>query len=579
MADEEYHNAKPTFLDNVFRTKPLKVIQAEEKNEELPRSLSLFDLICIGIGSTVGSGIFATTGVIISKTAGPAAVVSWFIGGFVCCLNAFAYMELTTRIPSSGSTYAYAYHAIGELPAVIGAWLVTLEYGVSGAGVARSWAEKIEKWLLEANANGNFHWLNLQYANILAAAVQALCVAILLMGIRFGKTFVNVVTVIKIAVVLFIIIAGFSAVTPSNYSPFIPERHINKADDPVMAFGIQGVITGASQAFFGYIGFDEVCCLAAEAKNPKTVMPRAVIGVVLGTMFLSAFSSLALAGMVSYESACEFADGFKAVHWNWAAQIVHAGECITMPVVVLISFLAQPRVNYALACDGLMPQIFAKVDDSGNLFVNTLITGIFFTAMAFLVPFTALWDLVSFGILLSLIMSNSALLMIRTKRDSPRLAPWLVFSAVVTAFATSYTFQLGYMNNDSIVCLVLAIVFFIGLIVTTTMLAIKCPQQPNDPANFSAPLVPWIPVLSILLDWYLIAQISFLGMGLGCAWIGGAIISYFVYGYGNSAGRTGWSALLNYLPRDDKLASPILSVNEVAPSMTSMLREPPHHEK
>lgn len=564
---------KPTFLQNVFRTKPLEVIQAEEKTEELPRSLSLFDLICIGIGSTVGSGIFATSGVIISKTAGPAAVISWMIGGFVCCINAFAYMELTTRVPSSGSTYAYAYHAMGELPAVIGAWLITLEYGVSGAGVARSWAEKMEKWLSEQISGTDFHFLNLKYANIFAASIQAICVLILLMGIRFGKRFVNTMTVIKVAVVLFIIIAGFAAMSVSNLSPFVPPRHMNQADPPVMAFGVQGIISGASQAFFGYIGFDEVCCLAAEAKNPKKTMPLAVIGVVLGTMFLSAFASFALAGMVPAEQADEFAHGFNAVGWPWAAQIVRFGECITMPVVVLISFLAQPRVNYALACDGLMPKIFAKVDDKGNLFVNTLLTGIFFTIMAFVVPFITLWDVVSFGILLSLIMSNAALMMVRMREDSPKLAPALIAALVLLSFFASFIYQLGYMNNGSITCLVIAIICFVALVAVTALLYLRCPQRANDPANFSAPMVPWIPMLSILMDWYLIAQISLLGIGLGCAWIGGAIISYFIYGYGNSAGRTGWSTLLNYLPRDSKLRSPMLSLNEVRPSMSAMMKE------
>ncbi|KAF4130240.1 Amino acid permease [Phytophthora infestans] len=364
--------SEPTFswaplLERMMRRKPMQVIQAEENSQDLPRSLSLFDLICIGIGGTVGSGIFSAAASIVSDTAGPSAVISWLIGGVVCCMNALAYMELTTRVPSSGSTYAYAYHAI-----VVAGWLLTLEYAVSGAGVARSWAQKVEDWVVLENPDASVHWLNQEYANILSAVIQGLCAVVLLAGLRFGKIFVNGFTILKMFVAIFIIIAGFCAIDPDNFSPFIPSRAENSAGD--MAYGTQGIITGATQAFFGYIGFDEVCCLAAEAKNPKKVMPVAVLSVVTGTAVLSGLCSLVLSGMVPYSEATSFPDGFTGVGWDWASTIVRAGETVTMPVVVLIAFLAQPRLNYALACDGLMPQIFAKVDAKGNLFVNTLIT-------------------------------------------------------------------------------------------------------------------------------------------------------------------------------------------------------------
>lgn len=561
---------KPTFMENILRTKPLSVIHAEENSSDLPRSLSLFDLICIGIGGTVGSGVFSTTGDIISGTAGPAAVISWIIGGLVCCINGVAYMELTTRVPSSGSTYAYSYHAIGELPAVIAAWLLTLEYGVSGAGVARSWASKVQEWLQEEHPDHSYNWINQKYTNFLGAIMMALCVIVLLCGVRFGKLFVNTITTIKVGVVLFIIIAGFAVMDPDNLSPFVPDR---QDVDGSAAFGTQGIITGASQAFFGYVGFDEVCCLAAEAKNPKVVMPRAVMGVVLGTMFLSCFASLVLSGMSPYPLATSFGNGFDYANQHWAAEVVRAGETVTMPVVVLVSFLAQPRLNYALACDGLMPQIFAKVDNKGNLFVNTLITGIFFTVMAFFTPFSTLWDIVSFGILLSFNMSNVALLMVRTRKESPVLGRQLIAGLVASALISTYCYQQGYKNNGSDACLVVCIIFLVITFIFCAAIWLKCPQEPNDPENYTAPWVPLLPTISILANWYLSSQIGHLAMGLTCAWIGAACISYFIYGYNNSAGRTGWAALLNFLPKDSTMRSPMLSVNDVTPSMTQMMKE------
>ncbi|KAG7400682.1 hypothetical protein PHYBOEH_004729 [Phytophthora boehmeriae] len=546
---------QPTFLENVLRTKPLAVIHAEEAAEELPRQLGLFDLLCIGIGGTVGTGVFSTTGEIISGIAGPAAFVSWMIAGLVCCINAVAYMELVTRVPSSGSTYAYSFYALGELPAVVAAWLLTLEYGVSGAGVARSWATKVQEWLVEEHPEHTYQWLNEDYYNLLGSVMMALCVGVLLMGVQFGKLFVNTITTIKVFVVLFIIVAGFSYIDPDNLSPFVPER---QEVDGAMTFGAQGIITGASSAFFGYVGFDEVCCLAAEAKNPKKIMPWAVIGVVTGTMFLSSFASLALSGMIPYLKAESFGAGFDYQNANWAAQIVRAGETCTMPVVVLVSFLAQPRLNYALACDGLMPRIFAKVDDKGNLFANTLICGSFFTCVAFVVPFDTLWDIVSFGILLSFNMSNASLLMVRMRKESPSLAPKLIGMMVGFAWLAAFFYQIGYSNEGHQWCLILGIVFLVLTVIVCFVMFFKCPQEPQSNENFTAPFVPFLPMIAMLANFYLAAQISYTGIYTSCAWLGASVLFYFAYGYKHSAGRTGWSALLS-LPRDSNMRAPMLS--------------------
>ncbi|KAF4320098.1 hypothetical protein JM18_004338 [Phytophthora kernoviae] len=554
---------QPTVMENILRTKPLAVIHAEEAAEELPRQLSLFDLLCIGIGGTVGTGVFSTTGEIISGTAGPAAFVSWMIAGLVCCINALAYMELVTRVPSSGSTYAYSFYALGELPAVVAAWLLTLEYGVSGSGVARSWATKVQDWLEEEHPEHSYQWLNEDYTNLLGAVMMALCVGVLLMGVRFGKWFVNVITSIKVLVVLFIIIAGFAYMEPDNLSPFVPER---QDVDGTMAFGTQGIITGASSAFFGYVGFDEVCCLAAEAKNPKKIMPLAVIGVVTGTMFLSSFASLVLSGMIPYQQAESFGAGFDYQNANWAAQIVRAGETCTMPVVVLVSFLAQPRLNYALACDGLMPRIFAKVDDKGNLFANTLLSGIFFTCVAFVIPFETLWDIVSFGILLSFNMSNASLLMVRMRKESPSLAPKLIGMMVGSAWLAAFFYQIGYSNEGHDWCLVLGIIFLVVTVIVCFVMFFKCPQEPQNGENFVAPFVPFIPMIAMLANFYLAAQISYTGIYTSCAWLAASVVFYFVYGYKHSAGRSGWSALMS-LPRDSTMldnaeSPPSVSGNE-----------------
>lgn len=538
-------------MQNILRTKPLAVIKAEEASGELPRQLSFFDLVCIGVGSTLGSGVFSTTGGIISGTAGPAAFISWIIAGVVCCINALAYMELVTRVPSSGSTYAFSFYALGELPAVVAAWLLTLEYGISGAGVARSWATKVQEWLEEENPEHTYQWLNADYTNLLGAVLMALCVGVLLMGIQFGKYFINIFTTTKVFVVLFIIVAGFVYMEPDNLSPFIPPR---QELDGKMAFGVKGIITGASSAFFGYIGFDEVCCLAAEAKNPKKVMPLAVITVVLVTMVLSCFASLVLAGMIPFLQADSFGAGFQYQGANWAARIVRAGETCTMPVVVLVSFLAQPRLNYALACDGLLPRLFSKVDKNGNLLTNTLVSGAFFTIVAFVVPFDTLWDIVSFGILLSFNMSMSSLLMVRMRKESPSLAPKLIGLMVIFACLSAFFYQVGYSNEGNDWCFVTGMIFLVLTLIMCLLMYFKCPQEAQAEENFSAPFVPFLPTIAVLANFYMAAQISYTGIYSSCAWLAFAVLFYFCYGYKHSVGRTNWSALMG-LPRVSTLRS------------------------
>lgn len=549
-----------SIMSSIWRRKPMAVIHAEESAEQLPRTLTLFDLCCIGVGGTIGSGIFSTAGSIISGTAGPAAVLSWIIAGVVACLNSLSYMELTTRIPSSGSTYAYSYHAIGELAAVIAAWMLTLEYAVSGVGVARSWSDKVYEWLVLDYPNTDFGWLDLKYANIGGAVVQGFSVLVLLMGVRFGKAFVNIVTCAKVCVVFVIIIAGFAALDPDNLSPFIPKR---SEIDGSAAFGLQGVMTGASQAFFGYVGFDEVCCLAAEAKNPKQTMPKAVLWVVVGTMILSTLCSLVLAGMIPYLEASSFAAGFEGHGWHGVSTFVRAGEVVTMPVVVLIGFIAQPRLQYALACDGLMPSIFAKVDKKGNLFMNTLISGIFFTIMAFVVPFDTLWNIVTFGVMMSFNFTNISLLMVRMRDESPVLAIKLALSIFVTTGCTSFFFQSGYQVAGSNACAIVSALFLVITIALTIYMHRNCAQSFNDTRYFSAPLVPYVQSLCMLANWYMISQLDTLSLVLSIVWVVAAIISYFAYGFHYAAGRTGWADLLSYdTPNAQRLNAPMLSITE-----------------
>lgn len=247
-----------------------------EEEKGLRRTLSLFDLLCIGVGSTVGGGVFVLTGIIARLFSGPGVVISWLIAGFACLCSAMSFAELSVRVSSSGSSYAYVYVTLGEAPAFIAAWCLTLECGVGGAAVARAWGVKLHNYLLDIGAyvcdgSGPFSCSSSgedeMGMNFYAGGLQLLTVIIFLCGGIIGQKTINIFTILKMLLIVFMIIAGLSRFNPSHVQVIVP-------------YGTQGLLRGATSCFFGFVGYDEVCCMASEAKNPNRDLPLAVLGTI-----------------------------------------------------------------------------------------------------------------------------------------------------------------------------------------------------------------------------------------------------------------------------------------------------------
>lgn len=451
-------------------------------------------------------------------------VLSWAIAAFGCSINGFAYMELSSLVPSAGSVYAYSYYALGEVFAVIAAWCLTLEYGVSGAAVARSWGTKVVYWLQSMSHNSKaLAWLDNEHCSVAAAVMQLLCMLLLLCGLSLGRRLVNTVTVIKIGLILFMTIAALCAFDADNLEPFVPPQ-----------FGTSGILQGSTAAFFGFIGFDEVCCMAGEAKNPTKVMPRAVVGTIVGTAGLSIMASLGLVGMLHYElidSDAGFASGFEAHKWVVAAHITQAGEVLTLPIVVFIAFLAQPRLTFAMAKDGLAPPMLGWLDTNGNIFWGTLLSGVLLTLVALAVPFEHLDDMVSAGVIISFCLANCCLFSVRYSEHSPRLALTLLCCFVVSSCISVFLWV--HIASASAPLTGVATVLSMGMVVGLWLL---CPQ--NSPlstaSTFRAPFVPVLPALAMYLNWLLLAQLSTVGLLLISGWLVLAVVTYLMYGLHHS---------------------------------------------
>lgn len=563
------------------RRKSLAEFAAEEQQGESQHQLTLFDLLCVGIGGTVGSGVFVLTGS-VSPVAGPSAALCWMLGGCVCLLSALSYCELSVRVPSRGSTYSYSYHALGELAAVAGATSLTLEYGLSGAGVARSWSLKFADLLgISFSPSPSYSF------DFGAAGIQVLCVLVVLRGVSLSKRVVNVLTVSKVGLVLFLIVAGMSSLS---------YVFGGRSSDTFFRHGAAGVVKGTSLLFFGFIGFDEVCCMAARCQRPQHALPRAIVGTLLGTAILSTLAQLSLSGLIlslgqnqreedEATNPYSFERAFRLKGWYFAKYAAQIGEVILLPLVVLLSFLPQPELMAALGADGFVSSRFARLGGKrGDVYVfGCAVCGLALTTVSLVVPFDVLWNMINLGVLIGFNITNTSLISARLgnagKCVDPQGSATLGRFTCVYAPLAAYVGWKGY-GHDAIegrhvgatgyVCLGVATLFCFAGIVTLAGIDRKLsfltrtagkvappwiffessstigapsssPVLSSDDDDddeedevesggalaFRAPGVPWVPGAAIFLNFLLMAQYAWIDHAYLAILYGSAYAVYF----------------------------------------------------
>jgi amino acid transporter len=521
-----------------LRRKPQWAFDKEYEETSLKPSYSFTSLLLFGIGGCVGSGVFVLSGQVARTLAGPATVLSWLIAGIVCALTALSYCELAALLRTPGSAYAFAYFGLGEIFATMAFFLLSLEYGVSGAAVARSWGDKVAFW---ATTNGwttcenpeTDCWINAVGGSIFnpfALLISIVMVFVMFSGAKMEKGVINVLCSIKVLLVVFVIIVGAVYTDPSNLKPFIPPPNTAQNGEYLSDFtgGINGVFVGATSAFFGLVGFDEVTCMTQEALRPKKDIPRAVLATIgtISIMYMAA--SLVLTGMVPYEkiSTSEgFGSAFMAVGADWAMQITLAGEILViLPTVILVSYIPQARLMYATAMDGQLPSSFRRVTSKGTLVYATLFMGVICTLMAALIPFQYLNDLISAGVLLSFVFTNSSLILTRSKNKSS--IPLLGFVLTSLLFCLILNKAPSLSQPVVIACVTLS-----GLSSVAFFCVLACKYEfPVEHNSFAVPWVPLVPGLSIYANSFLLTQTSFVGLGSLILFVSIATIVYFLYG-------------------------------------------------
>lgn len=421
-----------TLGQKLTRTKPVE----RELNDGhghsasgLGRTLGLFPLTMIGVGATIGTGIFFTMVEAVPK-AGPSVVLSFLIAAITAGLTALCYAELADRVPASGSSYSFAYATVGEFGAFVVAACLLLEYGLAASATAIGWSDYLNNFLTNAlgwqipealrspmivsGKNGvEFHAGHLNLPPVL---LVILCCVLLVRGTRESATTNAIMVMIKLAILVFFAAIALTGFDINNFHPFF------NADNSKGFAGMAGVTAAAGTVFFSFIGLDTIATAGEETRNPTRDVP---LGILLALVIVTVFYMLVAVAAMGAQPAHMFEGqqaGLAVILQNvtgkaWPALVLSAGAVISVFSVTLVTIYGQTRILFAISRDGLIPATFQRVNPRTLAPVsNTLIVSIAVGIVAGLVDATFLWDMVSMGTLTAFIVVSVAVPVIRRKQ-------------------------------------------------------------------------------------------------------------------------------------------------------------------
>jgi APA family basic amino acid/polyamine antiporter len=424
----------------LFRTKKVEqsILDTEEPEHALKKSLSALDLTVFGVGVIIGTGIFVLTGKVAKQNAGPAVSLAFVAAGVACGLAALCYAEFASTVPVAGSAYTFSYASLGELPAWIIGWDLVLEFALGTAVVAVGWSGYVRSlldnagWHMPASLGGRDGASGFGF-DILAAVLVLVLTAILVVGVKLSARVTSVVVAVKVTVVLIVIIAGAFFISGDNYKPFIPKAQPVPAGGSLQApliqlmfgwapsnFGVMGIFTAASVVFFAFIGFDVVATAAEETKNPQRDMPRGILGSLLICTTLYVAVSIVVTGMQNYRRLsidAPLADAFKATGHPWYAGVISFGAAVGLTTVCMILLLGQTRVFFAMSRDGLLPRFFSRVHPKFRTpHRPTILLGVIIAIVAGFTSLSALAELVNIGTLFAFVVVAIGVIILRRTR-------------------------------------------------------------------------------------------------------------------------------------------------------------------
>jgi basic amino acid/polyamine antiporter, APA family len=481
---------------NVLRTKSVEqsIQDTDEPDHRLKKNLGALDLVVFGVGVTIGGGLFVLTGSAAAQFAGPAISISFVIAAIACGLAALCYAEFASTVPVAGSAYTFSYATAGELVAWIIGWDLMLEFIVGAAAVAGGWSGYLANALAgtpleipENLASASDGVMNLP-AGLLVLALTV----VLVLGIKLSSIVNQVAVAVKIGVALLFVVAGIFFVKADNLSPFVPASEASQNTSGLktplievllglepLTYGWGGVVTGAAVVFFAFIGFDVVATTAEETRNPSRDVPIGIFGSLAICTVLYFTVSVVLTGMQSFrtievDDPAPLSTAFTNAGHDTIANIIAVGAAVGIIVVVMILLLGQSRVAFAMARDGLLPPVFAKVHPTFRTpYLITIVVGVVVAVLAAFTSIDVLAELVNVGTLFAFILVSLGIVFLRRSRPDLKRA-------------------------------------------------------------FRVPLVPVVPILAALICFYLMLNLAVETWIRFFVWMAIGLVIYFAYGYRNS---------------------------------------------
>ena len=519
---------------DIFRTKSIEAFREGAKEKKLKKTLGAFDLILLGVGVIMGTGIFVFTGVVAAKYAGPAIVVSLVLSAIACAFAALAYAELASIVPISGSSYTYSYAVLGEIVAWMVGWSLILEYSLGASAVAAGWSAyatglfksagfAVPQALTAVPADGGI-------INLPAVIISLFLSFLLVRGTKESTTLNRILVAVKlVAVFIFLFLAG-PKVDPANWTPFMP-------------FGISGVVTGAATIFLAYIGFDIVSTAAEECKNPNRDLPIGIIGSLIVCAILYVSVAAVLTGVVPYtelNTGEPVAFALRSIGYNMGSALVGTGAIAGITTVLLVVMYGQTRVFYAMSRDGMLPAGICKIHPKYQTpHIITILSGIVVAIVSGLTPISVIAELTNIGTLFAFVLVSGGVLVLDAKGSATQkeiagkgfripyfnsryflplawggillLLLWWQppeFRALLSCF--------GGLNSSLLRTEFPILIFLLGAVIMTFLAVWK--------------QLSLIPVLGLLTNFYLMAQLGVTNWMRFLVWLVIGLVIYFGYG-------------------------------------------------